>query len=172
MKKANSVSLKDIKHLLQNKDFLFLLFFMIGVGCVYDVYDQQFGVYFVLQFESQAEGNRWFGDLGAIQTFFEAIFLFVTPVIANKLGAKRILILVGYYCCLDAIIGSLFGMGSTLDCGIKCIHSFEKPLFLVGQFKYISKNFDLKIISFYLSWLFMYKFYLCKYIFSTFWQYV
>ena len=34
MKKANSVSLKDIKHLLQNKNFLFLFFFMIGVGCV------------------------------------------------------------------------------------------------------------------------------------------
>ena len=46
MKKANSVSLKDIKHLLQNKDFLFLLFFMIGVGCVYDVYDQM-GLYFI-----------------------------------------------------------------------------------------------------------------------------
>lgn len=44
---------------------------MIGVGCVYDVYDQQFGVYFVSQFESQAEGNRWFGDLGAIQTFLK-----------------------------------------------------------------------------------------------------
>ena len=147
MKKANSVSLKDIKHLLQNKDFLFLLFFMIGVGCVYDVYDQQFGVYFVSQFESQAEGNRWFGDLGAIQTFFEAIFLFVTPVIANKLGAKRTLIL--------------------WIAAVKCIHSFEKPLFLVGQFKYISKNFDLRLsASIYLGCLCTSS--ICASIFSPF----
>lgn len=144
MKKANSVSLKDIKHLLQNKDFLFLLFFMIGVGCVYDVYDQQFGVYFVSQFESQAEGNRWFGDLGAIQTFFEAIFLFVTPVIANKLGAKRTLILAGTIMSIR-IIGSSLEWGPLWIAAVKCIHSFEKPLFLVGQFKYISKNFDLRL---------------------------
>ena len=144
MKKANYVSLKDIKHLLQNKDFLFLLFFMIGVGCVYDVYDQQFGVYFVSQFESQAEGNRWFGDLGAIQTFFEAIFLFVTPVIANKLGAKRTLILAGTIMSIR-IIGSSLEWGPLWIAAVKCIHSFEKPLFLVGQFKYISKNFDLRL---------------------------
>lgn len=144
MKKANSVSLKDIKHLLQNKDFLFLLFFMIGVGCVYDVYDQQFGVYFVSQFESQSEGNRWFGDLGAIQTFFEAIFLFVTPVIANKLGAKRTLILAGTIMSIR-IIGSSLEWGPLWIAAVKCIHSFEKPLFLVGQFKYISKNFDLRL---------------------------
>ena len=144
MKKANSVSLKDIKHLLQNKDFLFLLFFRIGGGCVYDVYDQQFGVYFVSQFESQAEGNRWFGDLGAIQTFFEAIFLFVTPVIAKKLGAKRTLILAGTIMSIR-IIGSSLEWGPLWIAAVKCIHSFEKPLFLVGQFKYISKNFDLRL---------------------------
>ena len=164
MKKANS--LKDIKHLLQNKDFLFLLFFMIGVGCVYDVYDQQFGVYFVSQFESQAEGNRWFGDLGAIQTFFEAIFLFVTPVIANKLGAKRTLILAGTIMSIR-IIGSSLEWGPLWIAAVKCIHSFEKPLFLVGQFKYISKNFDLRLsASIYLGCLCTSS--ICASIFSPF----
>lgn len=164
MKKANSVSLKDIKHLLQNKDFL--LFFMIGVGCVYDVYDQQFGVYFVSQFESQAEGNRWFGDLGAIQTFFEAIFLFVTPVIANKLGAKRTLILAGTIMSIR-IIGSSLEWGPLWIAAVKCIHSFEKPLFLVGQFKYISKNFDLRLsASIYLGCLCTSS--ICASIFSPF----
>lgn len=158
MKKANSVSLKDIKHLLQNKDCLFLLFFMI--------YDQQFGVYFVSQFESQAEGNRWFGDLGAIQTFFEAIFLFVTPVIANKLGAKRTLILAGTIMSIR-IIGSSLEWGPLWIAAVKCIHSFEKPLFLVGQFKYISKNFDLRLsASIYLGCLCTSS--ICASIFSPF----
>ena len=166
MKKANSVSLKDIKHLLQNKDFLFLLFFMIGVGCVYDVYDQQFGVYFVSQFESQAEGNRWFRELEAIQTFFEAIFLFVTPVIANKLGAKRTLILAGTIMSIR-IIGSSLEWGPLWIAAVKCIHSFEKPLFLVGQFKYISKNFDLRLsASIYLGCLCTSS--ICASIFSPF----
>ena len=166
MKKANSVSLKDIKHLLQNKDFLFLLFFMIGVGCVYDVYDQQFGVYFVSQFESQAEGNRWFGDLGAIQTFFEAIFLFVTPVIANKLGAKRTLILAGTIMSIR-IIGSSLEWGPLWIAAVKCIKKKKKPLFLVGQFKYISKNFDLRLsASIYLGCLCTSS--ICASIFSPF----
>ena len=30
---------------------------------------------------------------------------------------------------------------------MKCIHSFEKSLFLVAQFKYIALNFDLRLSS-------------------------
>lgn len=145
-RQADSVSVKDVLRLLKNKDILCLLFFMIGVGCVYDVYDQQFGVYFVSQFDSPAEGNRWFGDLGALQTFFEAVFLFLVPGIANKLGAKKTLILAGSIMAFR-IIGSSFEWGPLWIGAIKCIHSFEKPLFLVGQFKYISKNFDLRLSS-------------------------
>lgn len=166
MKKANSVSLRILNIYYKIKTFYFLLFFMIGVGCVYDVYDQQFGVYFVSQFESQAEGNRWFGDLGAIQTFFEAIFLFVTPVIANKLGAKRTLILAGTIMSIR-IIGSSLEWGPLWIAAVKCIHSFEKPLFLVGQFKYISKNFDLRLsASIYLGCLCTSS--ICASIFSPF----
>lgn len=146
MKNAESVSLKDALCLLKNKDILYLLFFMLGVGCVYDVYDQQFGVYFVSQFSSSEEGNLWFGNLGALQTLFEAVFLFAAPVIANKLGAKRTLILAGTIMAFR-IIGSSFEWGPLWIGAIKCIHSFEKPLFLVGQFKYISKNFDLRLSS-------------------------
>lgn len=166
LQKASSVSLKDVKSLVKHKDFLILLFFMIGVGCVYDVYDQQFGVYFVSQFATQAEGNKWFGDLSAVQTFFEAIFLFIAPIIANKLGAKRTLILAGTIMSVR-IIGSSFEWGPLWIAAVKCIHSFEKPLFLVGQFKYISKNFDLRLsASIYLGCLCTTS--ICSSIFSPF----
>lgn len=146
VEKAASVSVKDVLRLFTNTRFICLLFFMIGVGCVYDVYDQQFGVYFVSQFASQEEGNAWFGRLGAMQTFFEAIFLFVAPAIANKLGGKKTLILAGTIMALR-IIGSSFELGPVWIGCVKCIHSFEKPLFLVGQFKYISQAFDLRLVS-------------------------
>lgn len=143
-----------------------MLFFMIGVGCVYDVYDQQFGVYFVQQFDTQEEGNLWFGRLGAIQTFFEALFLFGAPVIANKLGGKRTLLLAGTIMSIR-IIGSSFQWGPEWIACMKCIHSFEKPLFLVGQFKYISQTFDLRLCSsIYLGCLFTSS--ICTTVFSSF----
>ena len=144
--KADSVKLKDTFGLVKNKKFIFLLIFMIGVGSIYDVYDQQFGTYFVQQFSSKAAGNKWFGDLGSIQTFFEAIFLAFAPVICKKLGAKRTLLLAGTIMSIR-IVGSSFQWGPFWIGIMKCIHSFEKPLFLVAQFKYISLNFDLRLSS-------------------------
>ncbi|WP_338214882.1 oligosaccharide MFS transporter [Companilactobacillus muriivasis] len=144
--KADSVKLKDTFGLVKNKKFIFLLIFMIGVGSIYDVYDQQFGTYFVQQFSSKAAGNKWFGDLGSIQTFFEAIFLAFAPVICKKLGAKRTLLLAGTIMSIR-IVGSSFQWGPLWIGIMKCIHSFEKPLFLVAQFKYISLNFDLRLSS-------------------------
>lgn len=144
--KADSVKLSDTFGLLKNKKFLTLLLFMIGVGCIYDVYDQQFATYFVSQFHSAAQGNKWFGDLGSIQTFFEAIFLAIAPVICNKIGAKRTLLLAGSIMSIR-IIGSSFEWGPLWIGMMKCIHSFEKPLFLVAQFKFISLNFDQRLSS-------------------------
>ncbi len=144
--KADSVKVKDTFGLVKNKKFMFLLIFMIGVGSIYDVYDQQFGTYFVQQFSSAAAGNKWFGDLGSIQTFFEAIFLAFAPVICKKLGAKRTLLLAGTIMSIR-IVGSSFQWGPLWIGIMKCIHSFEKPLFLVAQFKYISLNFDLRLSS-------------------------
>lgn len=144
--KASSVKLKDTFSLLKNVKFLALLLFMIGVGCIYDVYDQQFATYFVSQFSSTAAGNKWFGDLSSIQTFFEAVFLAVAPAICNKIGAKRTLLLAGTIMSIR-IFGSSFQWGPLWIGSMKFIHSFEKPLFMVAEFKYIALNFDLRLSS-------------------------
>lgn len=144
--KAESVKASDTLGLLKNKKFIVLLLFMIGVGCIYDVYDQQFATYFVSQFPSSEAGNKWFGDLGSIQTFFEAVFLAVAPFVCKKLGAKRTLLLAGAIMSIR-IIGSSFQWGPLWIGTMKFIDSFEKPLFLVAQFKYISLNFDLRLSS-------------------------
>jgi len=144
--KADSVSIKDTFGLLKSHKFIFLLIFMIGVGSIYDVYDQQFATYFVQQFSSATVGNKWFGDLGSIQTFFEAVFLAFAPVVCKKLGAKRTLLLAGTIMSIR-IVGSSFQWGPLWIGIMKCIHSLEKPLFLVAEFKYISLNFDLRLSS-------------------------
>ena len=65
------------------------------------------------------------------------------------------------------IIGSSLEWGPLWIAAVKCIHSFEKPLFLVGQFKYISKNFDLRLsASIYLGCLCTSS--ICASIFSPF----
>ena len=45
------------------------------------------------------------------------------------------------------IIGSSFQWGPLWIGTMKCIHSFEKPLFLVAQFKFIALNFDQRLSS-------------------------
>ena len=65
------------------------------------------------------------------------------------------------------IIGSSFQWGPEWIGFMKCIHSFEKSLFLVGQFKYISQVFDVRLCSsIYLGCLFTSS--ICTTVFSSF----
>ncbi|WP_151995814.1 oligosaccharide MFS transporter [Buttiauxella massiliensis] len=151
---SSSVSIKDVSNLIQNKQFWYLLVFGIGVSCVYEVYDQQFGNYFVSFFASKEEGNKWFGDLASVQVVGETIFLCLMPFIVNKFGAKNCLILAGFIMSFR-IIGSAMPWGTVWIAAMKMLHAIEKPLIVVTIFKYISFNFNSKMASTtYLSYLF------------------
>lgn len=145
-KKANSLKLNDGLILLRNKTFWTFLLYVLGVACIYSVYDQQFPVYYSSLFPTKALGNQMFGYLNSIQIFVEAGMMFVAPLIVNKIGAKRGLVVAGVIMAIR-ITGSGLVTGPVGISTMKMLHSFELPIMLVSIFKFISFNFDAKLSS-------------------------
>ncbi|MDP1383411.1 MFS transporter [Priestia megaterium] len=146
MEKADSVTLKDVGRLFLLKDFWFLMMYVIGVTCVYSVYDQQFPIYYASLFPTEALGNQVFGYLNSFQVFLEAGMLFLAPFVVNKLGAKNSLILAGLLMAFR-IIGSGLVIGPIGISSMKLIHALELPIMLIAIFKYLAANFDTRLSS-------------------------
>ena len=145
-KKADSVKIQDVFNLFKLKDFWFFVIFVLGVTCVYGVYDQQFPNYFAEQFATAKLGNQMFGYLNSFQVFLEAGMMFMAPKIVNKLGARNSLLLAGFLMAFR-ITGSGIVNGPILISMMKLIHSFELPILLVSVFKYLDANFESRLSS-------------------------
>ncbi|WPK13775.1 MFS transporter [Lysinibacillus louembei] len=146
IEKAESITFKDVGNLFKLKDFWFFMLYIIGVTCIYSVYDQQFPIYYSSLFSNEALGNQVFGYLNSFQVFLEAGMMFAAPFIVNKLGAKKSLILAGYLMAFR-IIGSGMVDGPIGISGMKLIHAFELPIMLIAIFKYLAANFDTRLSS-------------------------
>ncbi|MEM1504908.1 MFS transporter [Domibacillus sp. 8LH] len=146
LEKADSVTFKDVGQLFLLKDFWFLMLYVIGVACIYGVYDQQFPLYYSSLFPTEALGNQIFGYLNSFQVFLEAGFMFFAPFIVNKLGAKNSLILAGFLMALR-IIGSGLAVEPIGISAMKLIHALELPIMLIAIFKYLALNFDTRLSS-------------------------
>ena len=72
--------------------------------------------------------------------------MFAAPVIVNKIGAKRGLLLAA-----SIMTFRMFGSGLITDVygisAIKLMHALELPVLLVSIFKYIARNFDNRFAS-------------------------
>src|SRR5690625_2646285 len=144
-KDATQVSMKDIRTLLSDKVFWFLIIYLFGTVCIYTVYDQQlFPVYFVSLFSGATDGNTVYGILNSAQVFVEAIFLFLAPFIVNKIGIKQSLVLAGGIMAFR-IVGSATVTGGFGISFMKMLHAVELPILLVAVFKYIAVNFDARL---------------------------
>ncbi|WIV19181.1 MFS transporter [Paenibacillus polygoni] len=130
--------------LFKNRKFWFFVIYVLGVGCIYDVYDQQFPVYFTQFFSSEGQGTEVFGNLVTLQVFLEAIVMILAPFIINKFGAKQALIYAGFIMSFR-ILGSSIADGPVAISLLKLMHAAEVPILLVGVFKYISANFDMRL---------------------------
>lgn len=146
IQKAESVKIKDVYALFKLKDFWFFILYVIGVTCFYNVYDQQFPLYYSSMFATKALGNQIFGYLNSFQVFLEAGMMFLAPFIVNKIGAKKGLIFAGLLMGFR-IIGSGIAAGPILISCMKLIHSFELPIMLISVFKYLAANFDTRLSS-------------------------
>ncbi|MEW4209966.1 MFS transporter [Priestia megaterium] len=146
MEKAESVTLRDVGSLFLLKEFWFFMIYVVGVTCVYGVYDQQFPIYYASLFPTESIGNQVFGYLNSFQVFLEAGMMFAAPFIVNKIGAKNSLILAGFLMGFR-IIGSGLVVGPIGISSMKIIHALELPIMLIAIFKYLAANFDTRLSS-------------------------
>ncbi|MBQ4870295.1 MFS transporter [Priestia megaterium] len=142
-KKTDSIKLKDTLSLLKNKTFWVFMIYVLGVACVYSVYDQQFPVYYASLFSTREQGNQMFGYLNSIQIFLEAGMMFVAPFIVNKIGPKKALVVAGILMAIR-ITGSGLAVEPIGISTMKMLHSVELPIMLVAILKFIAANFDAK----------------------------
>lgn len=141
---ASSLKAVDIFVLFRQRKFWAFTTWVIGVSCIYGVYDQQFAIYFAAQFPTQAEGNAMFGYLNSFQVFLEAGGMFIAPFIVNKIGAKNGLVLSGAIMALR-IVGSGYAADPISISAMKLLHAAELPIMLVAIFKYIAATFDARL---------------------------
>ena len=146
LEKAQSVKIKDVCLLFKLKEFWLFILYVIGVTCFYNVYDQQFPLYYSSMFSSKEIGNQIFGYLNSLQVFLEAGMMFKAPFIVNKIGAKKGLILAGLLMSFR-IIGSGLATEPILISCMKLLHSVELPIMLIAVFKYLAANFDTRLSS-------------------------
>ncbi|AIQ11315.1 MFS transporter [Paenibacillus durus] len=130
--------------LFKNRKFWMFVLYVLGVGCIYDVYDQQFAVYFTHFFATPEKGTQVFGNLVTLQIFLEAIVMILAPFIINKIGAKNALLYAGFIMSIR-ILGSSVADGAVAISLLKLMHALEVPILLVAVFKYISANFDMRL---------------------------
>jgi MFS transporter, OHS family, lactose permease len=143
-KQAEKFDFKLISSLLFMREFWAFVVFVMGVTCVYSVYDQQFAVYFASMFENQQDGNAMYGYLNSFQVFLEAGGMFLAPFLVIKIGAKNSLIVSGLIMAIR-IIGSGFADDTITISLMKLLHAVELPIMLVAIFKYITQTFDARM---------------------------
>lgn len=133
-------------NLFKLREFWVLASYVVGVTCIYAVYDQQFPIYFSSLFPTLAEGNEMFGYLNSFQVFLEAGGMFLAPFLVNRIGAKNGLVVAGIVMGLR-VLGSGFAMDPISISLLKLLHAVELPIMLVSIFKYIANTFDNRLTS-------------------------
>lgn len=143
---ANSAqfNLKMVTKLFKMPKMWMFILYVVGVACVYDVFDQQFATFFKGFFVNPQRGTEVFGFATTAGEAANAIIMFCSPWIINRIGAKRTLIIAGSIMSIR-IIGSAFATNAVEVIALKMLHALEVPFLLVGTFKYITSVFDTRL---------------------------
>lgn len=141
--KSDGLTLADVAALFRLPRFWALIVFVSGVS-VYNVYDQQFPVYFSSLFSDVKNGNEMYGFLNSFQVLLEAGGMFLAPLVVNRIGAKNGLLLSGMIMALRVIGSGLAADAVTISL-MKLLHAVELPILLIAMFKYITTRFDARL---------------------------
>ena len=139
----SAFSLKLALELFRQPKLWFLSLYVIGVSCTYDVFDQQFANFFTSFFATGEQGTRVFGYVTTMGELLNASIMFFAPLIINRIGGKNALLLAGTIMSVR-IIGSSFATSALEVVTLKTLHMFEVPFLLVGSFKYITSQFEVR----------------------------
>lgn len=141
--KEPGVSKETVLVLLRDRNFLGFVVLMFGTAALYDVFDQQFPIYFS-SFVADGGGEVLFSRVVAVQIFLEAGFMLITPWIVNKIGARKGLLIFAGILVVRVVGSALFADTSMLIVW-RLLAAVEMPLMLVSVMKYITRMFDIRI---------------------------
>jgi len=136
-------NLKNAVELLRKRELWFFILYIVGVPCIYDVFDQQFANFFTSFFTTKQQGTEIFGFVTTGGELLNATVMFFAPVIISRIGSKNALLVAGTIMSIR-ILGSAFATSATEVVILKILHMFEVPFLLVGSFKYITQVFEVR----------------------------
>ncbi len=139
----SAFSLKLALELFKQPKLWFLSLYVVGVSCTYDVFDQQFANFFTSFFATGEQGTRVFGYVTTMGELLNASIMFFAPLIVNRIGGKNAPA-AGSAIMSVRIIGSSFATTALEVVILKTLHMFEIPFLIVGCFKYITSQFEVR----------------------------
>ncbi|MDD8674069.1 oligosaccharide MFS transporter [Escherichia coli] len=135
----------SVLELFKLRRFWYFTLYVLGVACIYDVFDQQFINFFTRFFDHQEQAARAFGYITTAGNLGDAAVMFFIPLLINKyIGSKNALLITGTIMTIR-IVGSSFATGPIEVLFLRMLHNFEVPFLLIGIFKYIADVFDTRL---------------------------
>ncbi|MCT6903230.1 MAG: oligosaccharide MFS transporter, partial [Lactobacillus sp.] len=143
---SNSLNMQIVGSVFKNKNFWYLCIFYVGASAIFDVFDQQFIIFFKTFFATAAQGTLVYSYMSSAQTLIEFILMFPMPWIINKIGAKKGLIAYGFLTCIR-ILGSALSPTWGWIVVFRLLAGLEMPLLLTSIMKYIAGAFDIRLYA-------------------------
>ena len=144
--KDDKMTKKDIFSIFKLRNFWILALFYMGASALFDVFDQQFIVFFKTFFETDAQGTMVYSYMASAQTALELVLMIPMPYIINKIGARNGLIIYGFLTCIR-IVGSALSPSWIWIIFFRLLAGLEMPLLLVSIMKYIAEAFDIRLYA-------------------------
>ncbi|KZK34574.1 Lactose permease [Lactococcus cremoris] len=138
---SEKISFSDVKKIFKIRNFWILGFFYMGVSAIYDVFDQQFVIFFQQFFSSVSSATTVYSNTVTIQMFIEIILMLIMPKVVNKIGPRNGLLIYGFVTALR-IIGTALSPNYAVVVALRLLAGFEMPLVLISIMKYIGVAFD------------------------------
>ncbi|KRK48421.1 disaccharide permease [Secundilactobacillus kimchicus JCM 15530] len=141
-----SLDMSQIGQIFRMRNFWILCLFYVGTSALYDVFDQQFIIFFKTFFDTAAAGTAAYSYMTTAQIGLEFLLMFPMPWLINKIGSRNGLIAYGVILAAR-IIGSALAPNLAVVIILRLLAGFEMPLVLVSIMKYIAGAFDVRVYA-------------------------
>nr|WP_241603681.1 oligosaccharide MFS transporter [Rosenbergiella nectarea] len=147
IQQQKTITRQDFTAVLSDKHFWLFVIFVIGTWSFYNIFDQQlFPIFYTQLFSSATLGAKVYSYLNASQVILEALFMAITPLLVNRIGAKNALLL-GVMIMAVRIFSCAVSVNPYLISAVKLLHALEVPLCVIAVFKYSTLYFDKRLSS-------------------------
>ncbi len=164
---STKINKEAVFSIFKIKNFWALAFFFVGAAALYDVFDQQFIVFFQTYFDDPNKGTIIYSYMTSTQIGLEVLLMIPMPYIINKIGAKNGLIAFGTITFIR-IFGSALAPSYGYLIFFRLLAGLEMPLLLVSVMKYIDATFDRALYATIYMLAFNFAKQVSVFVFSTF----